>query len=81
MKTFHATIRYRLIDNPLIQRILNLVPHADPKVDRYIMQQWFEGEDGQGEWRAARDSQRLSGVAVPSQQLTGSEAHLRGNQN
>ena len=59
MSQFRPTIRHRLVDNPLVRRILSLVPHADPRVNRYVLQQWFEGENGQGEWRTARDSQRL----------------------
>ena len=60
MTELRPTIRHRLIANPVVQRILSFAPHADPKINRFILQKWFEGEDGQGEWRTARDSQQLS---------------------
>jgi len=60
MTELRPTIRHRLIDNPVARRILNLAPNIDPKINRFILQQWFEGEDGQGEWRTPRDSQQVS---------------------
>jgi hypothetical protein len=57
MDYLHATNRFRMIDNPMYLRMATLVPNANTNLSRYLVQQWFEGDEGRGEWRTAGNSQ------------------------
>ncbi len=56
MPGLHPTNRIRMIDNPVVRMILDLVPHADPKINRFVLQQWFENANGDGEWRPTHNT-------------------------